>query len=88
VLFLFAFTRVFSTVVITDYLHNLVDSKVRATVLSVKSMANRIPFIILSPMLGLIMDIYTLPVALASSGIVFTILGVAGLFFLKTHKVY
>jgi MFS family permease len=73
--------------VLTDYLNGLVDSDIRATVLSVKNLIGRILFVIIGPFIGWVHDAYSLSLALEISGVIFLFLG-SGAFWmvLKTER--
>lgn len=73
--FLFQFVSGFSSVVISDYIHKETDSSIRATVLSVQSFIDRIFYVILAPIVGWLVDIYTLPQAMTVIGIVVAVVG-------------
>jgi len=53
---------------LADYIHARIPSSRRATVLSIKNMANSVLFMTLSPLLGHVIDLYALPSALLSMG--------------------
>jgi MFS family permease len=73
--FLFQFVSGFSSVVISDYVHKETDSKIRATVLSVQSFIDRIFYVIVAPIVGWLVDIYTLPQAMIIIGIIVAVVG-------------
>ncbi|MBW3020411.1 MFS transporter [Candidatus Woesearchaeota archaeon] len=54
------FIRGFSSVVFSDYINKLTSSEVRATVLSVQSMFNRLVYALIIPIFGYIADVFTL----------------------------
>lgn len=53
-----------------DIINRMADSSIRATVLSLRSFANRIIFVCTSPFLAMVSDAYTIPYALGVGGIV------------------
>jgi len=60
--------------IIKDYINKQTSSKMRATVMSVKSLAFRLIFSIISPFVWYLADIYTLHISLLLSGLIFAIL--------------
>jgi len=81
---LIQFVKGFSSVVISDYVHQLTDSSIRATVLSVKSLIEKIFFAVITPFIGWMVDVYSLSQALAISGMLVIIFGAISLvLFLK-----
>lgn len=83
---LFYLVRGVSNPVLLDYVNRLTSSEMRATILSVKNLFGRIVFAIVGPFIGYLADVYTLPVALYASGVIFLICGGISLFFLHRHK--
>jgi MFS family permease len=75
----FYFVRAVSNPVLKDYVNKLVESDVRATVLSVKSLVQRLLFIGVGPLVGYFMDVYSLQTALLFSGLFYGTLGAVGL---------
>lgn len=75
--FLFQFVSGFSSVVISDYIHGETDSGIRATVMSVHSLTGNIFSAIMAPIIGKLVDIYTMPQALTYIGAVVIIIGAA-----------
>ena len=74
--FLLQFVSGFSSVAISDYVNKETDSKIRATVLSVKSVFNSIFYALIAPLIGWLVDIYTLPQVLTIIGIVILLFGI------------
>ncbi len=68
--------------IIKDYVNREVQSKMRATILSIKNLAFRIVFSILSPFVWYFADIYDLKIAFLVSSIIFFILSWIALFLL------
>ena len=75
VLFLFYMVRGVATPVLKDYINILIDSEVRATVLSLRNMFIRIIFAITGPLLGWFTDQYSLRAGLFAAGIFFLVTG-------------
>ena len=75
IIFIFQFVSGFSSVVISDYIHKETESGVRATVLSVKSFIDHIFYALLAPIIGWLVDLYTLPQALIIVGIIVFVTG-------------
>lgn len=71
----------------TDYINKLTTSDMRATVLSIKNIPLRFLFAIMSPFIGWLMDVYTLPFALISSSVLFLTLAIIPLIMLKKYRV-
>jgi MFS family permease len=84
--FLFQFVSGVSSVVISDYINQETDSKIRATVLSAQSVSNSIFYAIIAPIVGWLVDIYTLTQALTIIGIVVLLIGMIILFFSKENR--
>lgn len=79
----FSFIRTVFTPILRDYVNELVDSSIRATVLSVKELARRLLYICVGPIIGWVMDVYSLSTALLFSGALY---GLLGLFVLINMK--
>jgi len=73
--FLQQFVRGFSRVVLSDYVNELTTSDIRATILSAKSLIDRLVYAIIIPFVGWIADVYTLIHALIALGITSLIVG-------------
>jgi len=67
-----------------DYINKRIPSSKRATVLSIKNMVNSTFFMLLSPMIGHLVDLYSLRMALSLMGIILVILS---LVFYITYQV-
>jgi len=76
ILFLFYIVRGIATPVLKDYINQLCDSNIRATVLSVRNFVIRIFFAIIGPFVGWYTDHFSLQAALLVSGSIFFILSV------------
>jgi len=72
---LIQFVKGFSQIVISDYVHQLTASNIRATILSFKSLIESLFVAVISPLIGWVADIYSLQQALSLSGIIVLILG-------------
>ena len=72
---LFFVTRGIHNPVLADYINALVDSEIRATVLSAKNLAGRILFAIVGPLVGWVTDGYSISTALFLCCALFLILG-------------
>jgi MFS family permease len=82
VLFFFYLIRGIATPILRDYQNRHTPSEMRATVMSIRSFIIRTLFSIMSPLIGYVVDIYSLSQALLLSGVLFLILGSITLFFL------
>ncbi|NND65418.1 MAG: MFS transporter [Gammaproteobacteria bacterium] len=83
----FYFIRALQTAIIQDYVNGLVESSIRATVLSVKSLAHRLLYVFVGPLLGAVMDVYSLQAALLVSAGLFGIGGTVVLWQMHRLKV-
>jgi len=83
---LFYFVRGISGPILKDYVNKLISSNMRATVLSVKNLFGRLVFSIIGPFIGWLTDVYSLQLALLTSGSIFVILGIISLLFLHKNK--
>jgi len=87
ILFLFYIIRGIATPVLKDYINQLCDSNIRATILSVRNFVIRIIFAIVGPFFGWYTDKFSLQEALFLSGIIFLIAALFTLVMqLKTTK--
>lgn len=85
---LIQFVQGFSSIVISDHVHKLTDSHMRATILSVKSLIEKLFFAAITPFIGWLVDAYSLVQALRISGIIILYFGVISvLLFLKSDSV-
>ena len=73
ILFGFYLVRGLATPVLKDYINRYTDSKVRATILSVRNFEIRIIFAIIGPVLGYLTDHFSLQTALLIMGICYFI---------------
>jgi MFS family permease len=82
-----AFIWGFSGPVLRDHINKLIESDIRATVLSVGSMIGSLAFVIISPIFGRIVDFLSLEVAHAMLGAFFLIFGLYCITMLHRNKV-
>ena len=80
----FYFVRGVHTPIFQDYVNTLVSSEIRATVLSVKNLAQKLQYAILGPIVGVISDMYSLQTALIFSGVIYGVMG--GFTLWRMHK--
>ncbi|NOQ24940.1 MAG: MFS transporter [Bacteroidales bacterium] len=89
ILFIFYVFRGFATPILKDYINQLCNSDVRATVLSVRNFVIRIFFAIIGPFVGWQTDKFSLESAILLTGIIFLVVAgftlVMQLRFLKTN---
>ncbi len=85
ILFVFYVFRGFATPVLKDYINQLTDSNVRATVLSVRNFVIRIFFAIIGPFVGWYTDLISLQGAVLITGCVFLFL--AGISFFMQLRI-
>jgi len=85
--FIQQFIRGFKNIVITDYINKLVESDIRATILSVESLISRLLYAIIVPIVGYIADIYTVQQSLWVLGITSLVIGIFILLFFRKLKV-
>lgn len=86
VLLLFYITRGVATPVLRDYMNRQIPSKMRATVMSIRSFIIRILFASTSPILGYVADLYSLQYALYLSGALFLFFGLIVLIYLLNQE--
>ena len=84
---IFQFTRGFAEPVLHDYINRLVESDMRATVLSINSLVGRFLFSLLGPFLGWVNDLYSLQKALLLGGLIFAVGSSVSVFSLRKNKV-
>jgi sugar phosphate permease len=70
-----AFLMGFGFPLLMDHMNRLIESKIRATVLSVANMTRSLSYVILSPLFGKIVDSYSLSAAFMLLGIFFFLFG-------------
>jgi predicted MFS family arabinose efflux permease len=86
-IFFIGFVCNFSVPLLLGYLNRIIESDVRATVLSVNNMATNISFIVLSPLFGTLVDVYSLAAAYVVMAIYFFVIGSLFVFLLFKNKV-
>jgi MFS family permease len=86
-IFLIGFVWNFSVPLLLGYLNRIIESDVRATVLSVNNMAAYSSFIVLSPLFGTLVDVYSLSAAYIAMAIYFFVIGSLSVFLLVKNKV-
>ena len=84
----FYFIRGVHIPIVQDYVNALVASDIRATVLSVKNLAQKLLYASLGPIIGVAVDLYSLQTAMLFSGIVYGFLGILALIFMKKVKIF
>jgi len=85
--FIQQFVRGFKNAVVTDYINQLTESNMRATVLSAESFVGRLLYAAIIPIFGWLADVYTLGQALTVMGSTTLISGIIILLILKKNKV-
>lgn len=85
--FIQQFVRGFKNAVVTDYINQLSESSMRATILSAESFVGRLIYAVIIPLFGWIADVYTLGQALTVMGATTLISGIIILIFLKKDNV-
>jgi sugar phosphate permease len=70
-----AFLLGFGFPLLMDHMNRLIESKVRATVLSVANMTRSLSYVILSPLFGKVVDSYSLSTAFTLLGVFFFLFG-------------
>lgn len=84
ILLIFYIFRGLATPTLRNYINNLTESGVRATVMSLRNFLIRLIFAVLGPFFGWLTDAYSLQTALMVTGILFGLIsGITLLFFLK-----
>ena len=76
ILFGFYMVRGIATPVLKDQINQYTDSKVRATILSVRNLEIRIIFAAIGPALGYLTDTFSLSTALMVTGIIYFVAGI------------
>jgi MFS family permease len=85
--FIQQFVRGFKNAVINDYINQLTNSSMRATILSAESFVGRLLYAMIIPIFGWIADVYTLEQALMVIGATTLISGIVIILILKKVKV-
>jgi MFS family permease len=87
ILFGFYMVRGIATPVLKDYINQYTDSKVRATILSIRNFEIRIIFAAVGPVLGYLTDTFSLQTALMVAGIAYFVAGMWSIWpMIKTRK--
>ena len=86
--FIQQFVRGYKNIIVTDYINKLVNSEVRATVLSVESFFGKLLYASIIPIIGWVADVYSLTQALTAMGVVALIFGGAFLVRFKISKAF
>ena len=76
VFFVFYIVRGYATPVLKDYINQLADSDIRATVLSVRNFVIRIFFAAIGPFFGWYTDNFSLQTAILITGIIFFVIAI------------
>ncbi|UCH98114.1 MAG: MFS transporter [Candidatus Aminicenantes bacterium] len=87
IIFLIGFIWGFSGPLLLEHLNKIIASDVRATVLSVNNMAGSLSYIILSPVFGRLVDVYSLSSAYLVMAVYFFVIGSLSVFLLIKNKV-
>ncbi len=85
-IFVIYIIRGIATPVLKDYVHSLINSDIRATVLSLRDMFIRIFFAMLGPLLGWTIDKFSLKTGFFSAGIIFLLSGALLYYFTYFYK--
>jgi MFS family permease len=82
----FYFVRALNLPILYDSINSRVESNMRATVLSVKSLAHNLLYAGIGPFLGVLVDKWSVQVALLTSAGIYSILGIVVLSNMKRQK--
>jgi len=77
----------FVGVIINDFIHKIVSSDRRATVLSIRSFLSRGIFLVLAPFLGFVTDVYSIQMAFAAAAVTLFALTAVSFVSLKMVKI-
>ncbi len=88
ILLLFYLGRGIATPTLRNYINIITASGIRATVLSVRNFMIRGLFVLLGPLFGRLTDVYGLPLALQTAGLIFSLLCGISLFFFLKYRTY
>ena len=83
----FYFVRGVHIPILQDYVNAVVESDIRATVLSVKNLVQKLLYALLGPLIGVVVDAYSLQTALLFSAVLYGGLAVIVLFNMKRLKI-
>jgi len=76
----------FSRPLFSGHTNDLISSEIRATALSIGNIVKILPIVILSPLLGILIDATSLSVSFITIGIFYLLLASLSLFLLRKHK--
>lgn len=82
----FYFIRGVFVPITRDYVNRLVESDIRATVLSVQNLAQKLLYIGIGPLIGWVMDVYSLQAALGFSALFYGSLSVLVLIMMRRNR--
>jgi hypothetical protein len=85
--FLHQFTRAMARIILNDYVNRYTKSSVRATVLSAKSLVERLLYAIILPLFGYLADVYSIVQAMTVAGITVFCIGIIIIVILYKDKV-
>lgn len=85
-IFINGFIWGFSRPIFSGYTNELIKSEIRATALSVSNMMKVLPLVILSPLLGKIIDLTSLSISFYVVGIFYFSIALLSLFLLKKYR--
>ena len=83
----FYFVRGVHMPILQNYVNELVESDIRATVLSVKNVAQKLLYAALGPVIGVVVDAHSLQTALLFSAAIYGCLGVIILVGMKRQRI-
>jgi len=82
----FYFVRGVHMPILQNYVNSVVESDIRATVLSVKNLVQKAIYSVFGPLIGVVMDVYSLQTALLFSAVLYGVLGVIVLLNMRRYK--
>ncbi|MBI3983743.1 MFS transporter [Candidatus Microgenomates bacterium] len=82
----FSFIRAVFTPTLRDYVNSLIESSIRATVLSVQALVARLLYVAAGPLIGWVMDAYSLQDALLFSAALYGLLGAYVLLMMRKYR--
>lgn len=85
-IFLNGFIWGFSRPLFSGYTNELISSEIRATALSVTNMVKVLPIIILSPLIGKLIDLTSLSISFYLIGGIYLVVSLISLYLLNKHK--
>ncbi len=86
-MFLHQFVRAMARIILNDYVNRYTKSSIRATVLSIKSLVERLLYAIVLPVFGYLADLYSIVYAMAIAGFAVLCFGIIILLILHKDKV-